>query len=223
MSDDAGSLRPRPSVIVVDDHPVFRHGLVALLAEDGIDVLGQAGTVSEALAAVAAHPPDVVIMDLHLPDGSGVEATRQIIAAHPSTRLLVLTMDGTDAATLAALRAGARGYLLKETAAESIATTVFALVRGEVVLDGHLAGRLPGILTRSTQSVDRGNGFTPREAEILALVGQGLSNAEIGRKLFLAEKTIRNNVTGLLAKTGRTTRPALIAFARDHEIGGALA
>jgi DNA-binding NarL/FixJ family response regulator len=223
MSDDAGSPRPRPSVIVVDDHPVFRHGLVALLAEDGIDVLGQAGTVSEALAAVAAHRPDVVIMDLHLPDGSGVEATRQIIAAHPSTRLLVLTMDGTDAATLAALRAGARGYLLKETAAESIATTVFALVRGEVVLDGHLAGRLPGILTRSTQSVDRGNGFTPREAEILALVGQGLSNAEIGRKLFLAEKTIRNNVTGLLAKTGRTTRPALIAFARDHEIGGALA
>jgi DNA-binding NarL/FixJ family response regulator len=223
MSDDAGSLRPRPSVIVVDDHPVFRHGLVALLAEDGIDVLGQAGTVSEALAAVAAHRPDVVIMDLHLPDGSGVEATRQIIAAHPSTRLLVLTMDGTDAATLAALRAGARGYLLKETAAESIASTVFALVRGEVVLDGHLAGRLPGILTRSTQSVDRGNGFTPREVDILALVGQGLSNAEIGRKLFLAEKTIRNNVTGLLAKTGRTTRPALIAFARDHEIGGALA
>lgn len=205
--------RPRPSVIVVDDHPVFRHGLVALLAEDGIDVLAQAGTMAEALAAVEAHRPDVVIMDLHLPDGSGVEATRQIIAAYPTTRLLVLTMDGTDAATLAALRAGARGYLLKETAAESIASTVFALVRGEVVLDGHLAGRLPGILSRSTQSAD---GFTPREVEILALVGQGLSNAEIGRKLFLAEKTIRNNVTGLLAKTGRTTRPALIAFAHDY-------
>jgi DNA-binding NarL/FixJ family response regulator len=220
---DAESFRPRPSVIVVDDHPVFRHGLVALLIEDGIDVLRQAGTVAEALAAVADHRPDVVIMDLHLPDGSGVAATRQIIAAHPSTRLLVLTMDGTDAATLAALRAGARGYLLKETAAESIASTVFALVRGEVVLDGHLAERLPGILARSTQSVGGGNDFTPREVQILALVGQGLSNAEIGRKLFLAEKTIRNNVTGLLSKTGRTTRPALIAFARDHEIGGTLA
>jgi DNA-binding NarL/FixJ family response regulator len=219
---DANRLDRRPTVIVVDDHPVFRHGLVALLAEDGIDVLAQAGTVADALAAVVAHQPDVVIMDLHLPDGSGVEATRHITAAHPSIRLLVLTMDGTDGATLAALRAGARGYLLKETAADSIANTVFALVRGEMVLDSHLAARLPAILNRPSPlpGVD---GLTLRELEILALVGQGLGNAEIGRKLFLAEKTIRNNISGLLAKTGLSSRPALIAFAHDHRTNGNIA
>ncbi|MBO1755695.1 response regulator transcription factor [Allobranchiibius sp. CTAmp26] len=211
----------RASVVVVDDHPVFRHGLVALLAEDGIDVLAQAGTVADALACVATHRPDVVIMDLHLADGSGVEATRRITAEFPTVALLILTMDGTDAATMAALRAGARGYLLKETAAESIASTVFALARGEFVLDRHLADRIPGILSRPGQgpAVAGFDGLTARDVEILRLVAQGLSNAEIGRRIFLAEKTIRNNVSGLLAKTGLPTRPALIAFARDHDLG----
>ena len=126
----AGDRQPTgtgPTVIVVDDHPVFRRGLASLLAEDGIDVLAQAGTVAEGMAAVAEHRPDVAILDLHLPDGSGVAAIRQIVSGHPEVRVLVLTMDSADATTLAALRAGARGYLLKETAAESIGRTVQAL------------------------------------------------------------------------------------------------
>jgi DNA-binding NarL/FixJ family response regulator len=209
-----------PSVVVVDDHPVFRRGLAALLAEDGIRVLAQAGTVAEALGAVAEHLPDVVILDLHLPDGSGVQATRQILADHPSVRVLILTMDSADAATLAALRAGARGYLLKETAAESIGTTVHALVRGELVLDGRLAGRLAGMLGRAESSSPELDALTARELEVLALVAQGMGNAEIGRSLFLAEKTVRNNVTAVLAKTGLPTRAALVAFARDQGLGG---
>jgi DNA-binding NarL/FixJ family response regulator len=216
---------PAPTVIIVDDHPVFRRGLASLLAEEDIDVLAQAGTVAGALAAVAEHQPDVAIVDLHLPDGSGVAATRQIIARHPGVRVLVLTMDSADASTLAALRAGARGYLLKETAAESIGQTVQALARGELVLDSQLASRLAGLLSQPAAAPELAAaapelaGLTPRELEIMALVARGLSNAEIGRKLFLAEKTVRNNVTALLAKTSLPSRPALIAFARDRGIG----
>ena len=207
---------PAPTVVVVDDHPVFRHGLAALLAEDDITVLAQAGTIAQALAAVTAHRPDIVVMDLHLPDGSGVTATRQILADHPDTRVLVLTMDSADASTLAALRAGARGYLLKETAARTISTTIHALMRGELVLDSALAPRLPSLLGPAHHSDHPElDGFTPREQQVLNLVGQGMANAEIGRHLFLAEKTIRNHITVLLAKTGLTTRPALIAHIRN--------
>jgi DNA-binding NarL/FixJ family response regulator len=210
--------QPQPTVIIVDDHPVFRRGLATLLAEEGIAVLAQAGTVTDALAAVAAHQPDVAILDLHLPDGSGVAATRQIVAAHPGVHVLVLTMDSADATTLAALRAGARGYLLKESAAESIASTVQALARGELVLDSRLAHRLAGMLSQPAASAPDLAGLTSRELEIMALVARGLSNAEIGRTLFLAEKTVRNNITALLAKTALASRSALIAFARDRDI-----
>lgn len=207
-----------PTVIVVDDHPVFRHGLASLLAEEGIEVLAQVGTVAEAMTAVAKHRPDVAILDLHLPDGPGVAAIRQIVAGHPDVRVLVLTMDSADATTLAALRAGARGYLLKETAAESIGRTVLALARGELVLDSRLASRLSGLLSKPAAAAPDLAGLTPRELEIMTLVARGLSNAEIGRTLFLAEKTVRNNVTALLTKTSLATRPALIAFARDHGV-----
>jgi DNA-binding NarL/FixJ family response regulator len=215
----------RTTVVLVDDHPVFRHGLAALLAEDGIDVVAQAGTAADAISAVATHRPDVVVMDLHLPDLSGVQATRKILAAQPDVRILVLTMDSADAAALAALRAGARGYLLKEAAAESIGGAIAALVRGELVLDAHVADRLPSLLARREATNRPADGAAPnsldidglssRELEILTLVAQGLGNAEIGGRLYLAEKTVRNNVTSILAKTESATRAALIARARD--------
>jgi DNA-binding NarL/FixJ family response regulator len=211
----------RPTVVIVDDHPVFRHGLATLLSEDGVTVLAQVGTVADAFVAVASGSPDVVIMDLHLPDGTGVDATRRILAAYPSTRVLVLTMDRADAATLAALRAGARGYLLKETAAEAISSTITALIRGELVIDSHLADRIATRLSTST-AIDAPalGGLSPRELEILALVAEGQSNGEIGRRLFLAEKTVRNNVTAILAKTDTPSRAALITLARDLGIAG---
>jgi DNA-binding NarL/FixJ family response regulator len=219
MTDGSEVAARRPTVVVVDDHPVFRRGLAGLLEEDGIDVLAQAGTVADALAAVEEHRPEVVILDLHLPDGSGVEATRRILAGRPEVRVLILTMDGADATTLAALRAGARGYLLKETAADAIAGTVAALVRGELVLDRKLAGRLAGMLASPVATAPVLEGLTARELEILALVARGLGNAEIGRRLFLAEKTVRNNVTTVLAKTGAGTRAALVTLARDAGLG----
>jgi DNA-binding NarL/FixJ family response regulator len=202
-------------VVLVDDHPVYRQGLAMLLAEDEIEVVGEGGTATEGLAAVAEHQPDVVVMDLHLPDLSGVEATRRILAAYPTMGVLVLTMDSGIAATANALRAGARGYLLKEAAALDVSRAVAAVARGELLVDAALAARLPSLLGAGSAPVPQLDGLSPREWEILRLVARGRSNAEVGRALFLAEKTVRNNVTTLLAKTGAPSRAALIALARD--------
>lgn len=220
MTSDPGSAATTNSVVIVDDHPLFRRGLADLLGDDDVTVLAEAGTVEDGLAAVEAHNPDVVIMDLHLPDGSGVTAIRHLTSAQPDVRVLVLSMDSTDAAVIAALRAGASGYLLKETAAESIGDTVAAMIRGELVIDARLAPRIVGLLT-SERTVSSLDGLTTREMEVLELVARGLSNQEVGRKLFLAEKTVRNNITVLLSKTDLATRPALIAFARDRGLGSA--
>lgn len=218
MSEVSADRNTAHSVVIVDDHPLFRRGLADLLDDDGVAVLAQASTVAEGVEAVATHQPDVVIMDLHLPDGSGVSATRHVVATYPDVRVLVLSMDSTEAAVVAALRAGARGYLLKETAAESIGATVAAMTRGELVIDGRLAPRMVGLLT-SERPVTSLDGLTARECEVLDLVARGWSNHEIGRRLFLAEKTVRNNVSALLSKTDNPNRPALIAFARDRGLG----
>ncbi|GIG30195.1 response regulator transcription factor [Cellulomonas marina] len=211
------------TAVLADDHPVYRRGLAMLLAEEGVEVLAQAATAAECLAAVDAAPPDVVVLDLHLPDRSGVEVARTLATSHPTVGVLVLSMDASDASTLAALRAGARGYLLKESAADGIARAVGAVARGELHLDALLAGRVAGLLASAGASASSPQGLadmSPRELEVLALVAEGLGNVEIGRKLFLAEKTVRNHVTALLAKTGAPGRPALVALARDAGLGG---
>lgn len=202
-------------VVLVDDHPVYRQGLAMLLDEDDIEVVAQAGAGEDGVRAVAEHHPDVVVMDLHLPDISGVQATRRIVAEHPGVHVLVLTMDSGNAATASALRAGARGYLLKEAAALTISRAVTTVARGELLVDASVAARLPGLLGADRAPDPVLAGLSPREVEILRLVARGLSNVEVGRALFLAEKTVRNNVTTLLAKTGAVSRPALIALARD--------
>ena len=212
-------------LLVVDDHPAYRRGLGLMLADAAdITVVGEADTGEKALEQAAALTPDVILMDLRMPGLDGIEATRRLTRSGSAAAVVVLTMDSADASTLAALRAGARGYLLKETAAESIGQTVRALARGELVLDSQLASRLSGLLSRSgggtgpAAATPELDALTPRELEIMALVARGLSNADIGRQLFLAEKTVRNNITTLLAKTSLPSRPALIAFARDRGI-----
>ncbi len=207
-------------VVVIDDHPVYRQGLTLLLDEEGIDVVGEAGTAETGVKLVGSLRPDVIVMDLHLPDLSGVEATRRIVAADPDARVLVLTMDNDDASTLAALRAGARGYLLKEAAADAIGRAVATVAAGELLVDAKLASRLTGLLSSGASSAPGLDGLSRRELEVLQLVAEGRSNTEIGRRLFLAEKTVRNNLTTLLSKTGAATRPELIALARDAGIAG---
>jgi DNA-binding NarL/FixJ family response regulator len=201
-----------PTVVLVDDHPVFRHGLAALLTEEGIDVIGSAATSVEGLALIERLEPQIVLLDLHLPDRSGVETCRRIMTALPRTRVLVLTMDSADATLIAALRAGARGYLLKEAAADEIAPAIRTVLNGDLVIDARLAARLPALLTHEPAPTGALAALTPRERSIVALVVEGCSNAEIGRRLFLAEKTVRNNLTAVLAKTGAADRGALRAL-----------
>lgn len=198
-----------PTVVVVDDHPVFRAGLVALLAEEAMTVVSSVGTSAAAVEAVSRLRPDIVVLDLHLPDGTGIDAAREMLGAVPEVRILVLTMDGSDAAVLAALRAGAQGYLLKEAAAEGVGAALRTLLNGDLVIDARLAARLPALLTAPPPSSDALAALSPREREIAALVATGCSNAEIGRRLFLAEKTVRNNLTAILAKLGVSSRGQL--------------
>lgn len=211
------------TVVLTDDHPVYRHGLAMLLAEIGVEVLAQAASARECLAAVEAGPPDVVVLDLHLPDRSGIEVARELARSHPSVGVLVLTMDASDASALAALRAGVRGYLLKESAADSIGRAVTAVADGELHLDARLAGRVAGLLaaTGGAAAPAALAGLSARELEVLTWVARGQGNVEIGRHLFLAEKTVRNHVTALLAKTGATCRASLVALARDAGLGDA--
>ena len=199
-------------VLVVDDHPVVRGGVVGwLAAQPDLDVVGEAGDGLEALAAVAEHAPDVVLMDLRMPRMDGVTATGRITAAHPGVRVLVLTTYDTDADIVRAVEAGAAGYLLKDTPLAQLADAVRAAARGETVLAPPVAARLVSRLR--APAVDAP---TPRELEVLAGVARGLTNADIGRELFIGEATVKTHLLRVFAKLGvdDRTRAVLVAVER---------
>lgn len=208
-------------VVVVDDHPVFREALVTVLSDRGFDVVAEAGDGEQALAAVAEHRPDVVLMDLAMPGMSGVEATRRVVGEHPGTAVLVVTMNDDDETVFAALKAGARGYLVKESPAADIARAVESVARGESVLGARISGQVlaaaVGIGRPAAQAFPQ---LTAREREVLELVARGYDNARIGRHLSLTEKTVRNNVSMVLAKLPAATRAEAVAAARDAGLGG---
>ncbi|MGZ4546661.1 MAG: response regulator, partial [Blastococcus sp.] len=199
-------------VLVVDDHPVVRGGVVGwLAAQPDIDVVGEAGDGLEALAAVAEHTPDVVLMDLRMPRMDGVTATGRITAAHPGVRVLVLTTYDTDADIVRAVEAGATGYLLKDTPLAQLADAVRAAARGETVLAPPVAARL--VSRMRAPAVDAP---TARELEVLAGVARGLTNADIGRELFIGEATVKTHLLRVFAKLGvdDRTRAVLVAVER---------
>ena len=199
-------------VLVVDDHPVVRGGLVGWLdAQPDLDVVGEAADGLEALAAVAEHGPDVVLMDLRMPRMDGVTATGRISAAHPAVRVLVLTTYDTDADIVRAVEAGATGYLLKDTPLPQLADAVRAAARGETVLAPPVAARL--VSRMRAPAVDAP---TPRELQVLAGVARGLTNAEIGRELFIGEATVKTHLLRVFAKLGvdDRTRAVLTAVER---------
>ncbi len=181
-------------VLVVDDHPVFRAGLTGLLETVAdVDVVGEAGDGDVAVSRTLELRPDVVLMDLNLPTVPGLEATRRIVAAAPECAVLVLTMVADDASVTAALRVGARGYLLKESGQDEVLAAVRAVAAGGVVVSAEQARRL---LDRPGPGAE----LTTREAEVLALVSRGLANGEIARELGLSLKTVQNHVSSVLAK-----------------------
>jgi DNA-binding NarL/FixJ family response regulator len=209
-----------PRVVIADDHPVFRHGLRAVLAADGVDVVADVASGAEAVAAAREHTPDVVLMDLAMPGGDGLEATREIGAVAPQVAVLVLTMSEDDDALLAAMRAGARGYLVKGTGPEEIGRAVRSVADGELIVGARMAARLTSWLTRpGAVGGDPFPELTARERDVLDLVARGRSNEQIARVLGLSAKTVRNHVSNVLTKLRVTGRAEAIVRAREAGLG----
>lgn len=190
--------------MIVDGHQVFRDGVRNLLAEQGIVVVGEAGDATDAVALAAEAKPDVALMDLNLPGASGVDATRRIRLVSPVTRVLVLTVSADEDDIYDALRAGACGYLLKDSAAEEIVAGIRAAAAGHSLLSPQVAALLLDRLRGSFPAVDLADDFSPklteRELEVLSLLAAGRENAEIADSLVISQHTVKNHVSSILAK-----------------------
>jgi DNA-binding NarL/FixJ family response regulator len=202
-------------LLIVDDHPVFRSGLAGLLdTMDDVSLLASVGTAEEALDVIEAEHPDVVVMDLNLPGQSGIAATREISERFPTTEVLVVTMVGDDESVLAAVRAGARGYVLKGAPAGEIAAAVRTVAAGGAVFGAALAHRLLAIRASAPTPLEApGGALTQRESEVLELLARGSNNHQIARDLGLSLKTVQNHVSRILDKlqVGDRTAAALKA------------
>ncbi|MEU0089112.1 response regulator transcription factor [Kribbella sp. NPDC006257] len=202
-------------VLVVDDHPVVRSGLIGMLAvTEDIEVVGEAGDGEAALALVASTQPDVVLMDLRMPRRDGVSATGAIVTSHPSTKVLVLTTYDTDTDILHAVEAGAAGYLLKDTPHAELLDGIRAASRGETVLAPPVAARLMSRLR--TPVAPAAVQPSPRELEVLAAVARGLSNAEIGRELYIGEATVKTHLQRLFTKLDVDDRTHAVTVAIER-------
>ena len=211
-------------VLVADDHPMFRAGMVMLLeADPRTEHVGQAGTGAEAVDLAVTLRPDVVVMDLHLPDLDGVTATRRILEQVPDVGILVLTMSDEDDAVVAALQAGARGYLLKEAGPAEILAAILSVGEGASVFGPSIARRITSLLTAPAVSPSADVTFpelTEREREILGLMARGHTNPVIARQLVISPKTVRNHISNIFAKLHVQARGEAIARARDAGLGG---
>lgn len=208
-------------VLVADDHPLFLDGMRTLLRSlPDVRLVAEATNGAEAVALVAEHQPDVVLMDLHMPDLNGIEATRQIVQAHPHIGVLVLTMFEDDDSLFAAMRAGARGYLLKGAMQEEIVRAIEAVAGGEAIFGPSIAKRVIEYFARPART--RAPAFpslTDREHEVLDLIAGGHSNQSIARRLVLSDKTVRNYVSNIFAKLQVADRAEAIVRAREAGLG----
>ena len=207
-------------VVLVEDHPIYRDGLrLGLTTAAGIDVVGEASDPATAREVVERECPDVVVMDLDLGPASGLDLTAQLVARHPGLAVLVLTMNDAEAAVFEALRAGARGYLLKGVDLDELAKGVRDVAAGEAVFGARMAARLLAGLGRSESSRREDEVLTEREREILELMAQGWGNPQIAERLFLSPKTVRNNVSLILGKLHATSRGDAVVRARSWGYG----
>jgi DNA-binding NarL/FixJ family response regulator len=221
-------------IVIADDQASVREGLVLLLGGlPSIDVVGAAADGEQALALVAEHKPDAILLDLHMPVLDGIAATRRLTAEHPGVAVVILTTYADDESVLDALRAGARSYLTKDADRTDIASALQAAAGGLSVLDPRVQATLLAAATSPARAAGTASprvpeqvsptpppdGLTQREAEILALIAQGLTNLEIASRLFLSNHTVKTHISRIFAKTGSRDRVAAIGYARRHNIG----
>ncbi|HET6815679.1 MAG TPA: response regulator transcription factor [Mycobacteriales bacterium] len=210
------------SVLVADDHPTFRRGLGALFDSlDGFTVVGEAADGATAIALAAKLQPDVVVMDLNMPGINGVEATRQVVADNPSVAVLVLTMLDEDESVFAAMRAGARGYIVKGADTDDVLRALESVARGDAVFGPAVATRVLSYLTRPLSARDPVlfPELSEREREVLELIARGKSNSDIARELVVSPKTVRNHVSSVFTKLQVSGRAEAIVRARRAGLG----
>ncbi|GEP32316.1 DNA-binding response regulator [Nocardioides szechwanensis] len=217
MTDDA----PEPQTIKVfllDDHEIVRRGIRELLENEGdIEVVGESGSAEEAIRRIPALRPDVAILDGRLPDGTGIDVCREVRSIDPSINALILTSYDDDEALFAAIMAGASGYVLKQVRGNDLIDTVRRVAAGQSMLDPAVTAQVLERV-RSGPKVDPSlEQLTPQEQRILELIGEGMTNRQIGTTLFLAEKTVKNYVSSMLAKLGLSSRTQAAIFATKHQ------
>ena len=201
-------------VLVVDDQTLFRTGLTSLLADDErVEVVGQAVDGADAVKLATKLKPDVVLMDIKMPNVDGIEATRTIMETVPGVRILILTTFETDSQVIQALKAGASGYVLKDSSAAAIVSSIVAVMSGERVMASAVANRVLDMLTGSTTPKEFYDGLTNREIEILKLLANGMANKQIAYRLKISEKTVRNHVSNTYEKLGIYDRSQAVLYA----------
>jgi DNA-binding NarL/FixJ family response regulator len=200
-------------VFLVDDHEVVRRGLIDLLGSDPeLEIIGEAASVAEAMARVPALQPDVAVLDVRLPDGNGIELCRDLLSLMPDLRCLMLTSFTSDEAMLDAILAGASGYVVKDIKGMELARAIKDVGAGKSLLDNRAAAALMAKLRGTAEKSDPLSGLTDQERVLLTLLGEGLTNKQIAGRMFLAEKTVKNYVSRLLAKLGMERRTQAAVF-----------
>lgn len=214
MTDGDGAFEGPIRVFLLDDHEVVRRGVAALLsAEDGIEIVGEAGTADQALARIPAARPHVAVLDVRLPDGDGVTVCREIRSRLPGTACLMLTSFDDEDALFQAVMAGASGYVLKQIHGSDLVGAVRTVASGQSLLDPRSTARMLERIRSRQESKDPLAALTDQERRILRLIGEGLTNRQIGDRLHLAEKTVKNYISNIFAKLGMNRRTQAAAFA----------
>jgi DNA-binding NarL/FixJ family response regulator len=207
------------TVFLVDDHEIVRRGIADLInAERDLEVVGESATVGQTLARVSATNPDVVVLDVRLPDGSGIDLCRTIRSAHPDIRCLMLTAYDDDEASYSAVLAGASGYVLKDIRGQNLIEGIRRVAKGESLLTRGISERVVASIEATTTADDNPE-LTLRERQVLQLIAEGLTNRQIGERLELAEKTVKNYVSGLLAKLGMERRTQAAVYGAQRAAG----
>lgn len=208
-------------ILIVDDHILFREGLAGLLrSQPDTNVVGECGTVQEAIDLALRLKPEVILMDFSLPDGTGLEATRAILAAEPEIQIIFLTVHDNDERLIAAMRAGAKGYLLKNLSVNKLLASLRALERGEAAISRTMMARILEEFALSTPTASPAAspliGLTSREVEVLRELSDGITNQEIAARLYISENTVKNHIHNILDKLRLRNRREAIEFARKH-------